>query len=205
MINATANEILNSLIGSKKCQLMEARHKLSMYSDLVARLESEISALENASEIIIGDSDVKKSIIHEHDPGESVTDCFKEEYADGEEGMNNMLEDARRIIRHIFNNSYRGENVIGNIFTIAGGDDLKQLKLLDSLIIMSAPIVFEDGQEIRISHEELVASSPIRRTAIDIIYDLIEMSAGRIRKMQSMIDNLTEALAISTKDKSDVL
>lgn len=76
MINATANEILNSLIRSKKCQLMEARHKLSMYSDMVDRLESEISALENTSEIIIGDSCSKKSIIYKRNPDESAMDCY---------------------------------------------------------------------------------------------------------------------------------
>lgn len=76
MINATANEILNSLIRSKKCQLMEARHKLSMYSDMVDRLESEISALENTSEIIIGDSCSKKSIIYKRDPDEPTINYY---------------------------------------------------------------------------------------------------------------------------------
>ena len=58
MINASANEILSSLIGSKKCQLMEARRKLSMYSDMIASLEADIWALENTPAIIIGDSDI---------------------------------------------------------------------------------------------------------------------------------------------------
>ena len=81
MINATANEILSSLIGSKKSQLEEDRNKLSMYQYsmyqyLIDSLEADIRALENASEIIIGDSDGKKSIIYKRDPDEPTINYY---------------------------------------------------------------------------------------------------------------------------------
>lgn len=75
MIDTTAIDI-SSWIESKKSQLNEARHQLSIYTDLVARLEMEIRALENASEIIIGDSDGKKSIIYKRDPDEPTINYY---------------------------------------------------------------------------------------------------------------------------------
>lgn len=76
MINAKANEILSSLIGSKKSQLEEDRNELSMYQYLIASLEADIRALENASERIIGDSDGKKSIIYKRDPDEPTINYY---------------------------------------------------------------------------------------------------------------------------------
>ena len=81
MINATANEILSSLIGSKKSQLEEARNKLSMYHSLIASLEADLRALENASEIIIYKRDPDEPTINYYSSighryhGMSITEC----------------------------------------------------------------------------------------------------------------------------------
>ncbi len=75
MIDTSVIDI-SSWIVSKKNQLEEARRQLSMYSDLIARLEMEISVLENASEMTIGGSDGKKSIIYKRDPDEPTINYY---------------------------------------------------------------------------------------------------------------------------------
>ena len=139
-------------------------------------------------------------------------DIFKQEYASGEEGAKELLEDSKRLIRYIFQNDSRsadksdsdlGERVLDNIYVISGGDTKKQLKLLNGFMIMSSPIVLENGEERYMNREELEASYPLRNMAMNAIAISIEMSANRILQMQDTIHNLTEALAISTKVKID--
>lgn len=133
-------------------------------------------------------------------------DIFKQEYADGEEGAKELLEDSKRLIRYLFQNDPRSaDKMLDDIWDIAGGDTTKQLKLLNGFMIMSSPIVLENGEERYMNREELEASYPLRNMAMNAIRIAIIMSAERIRQMQSTIDNLMEALAISTKEKSDVL
>lgn len=55
MTDAMANEMFG-LIESKENELNEARHQLSIYTDLVARLETEVETLNKITEILI-DSD----------------------------------------------------------------------------------------------------------------------------------------------------
>lgn len=55
MSDATINEI-SSLIDRKKNELKDARYLSSMYSDLVARLEAEIKALDTVAEILFIES-----------------------------------------------------------------------------------------------------------------------------------------------------
>ena len=52
MTDAMANEMFG-LIESKENELKEARHQLSIYTDLVARLETEVETLSKAAEILI--------------------------------------------------------------------------------------------------------------------------------------------------------
>lgn len=132
------------------------------------------------------------------------SDFFKEEYADGEAGTKKLLEDTKSMIRFIFkSDSDLGERVLDNTYVISGGDTKKQIKLLNTLIIMSSPIIVECGKKRYMDHEELEASFPIRNMAMNAIAISIEMSANRILQMQDTIHNLTEALAISTKEKSN--
>ena len=131
-------------------------------------------------------------------------DFFKEVYPDGEEGAKELLKDSKHLIKYIFkNDSDLGEKVLDNIYVIAGGDTKKQLKLLNTLMIMSSPIIVECGKERYMDHEELEISFPLRNMAMNAIVISIEMSANRILQMQDTIHNLTEALALSTKEKSN--
>ena len=52
MTDAMANEMFG-LIESKENELNEARHQLSIYTDLVTRLETEVETLSRAAEILI--------------------------------------------------------------------------------------------------------------------------------------------------------
>ena len=132
------------------------------------------------------------------------TDFFREEYADGEEGAKELLNDSKHLIKYIFkNDSDLGDKVLDNIYVIAGGDTAKQLKLLNTLMIMSSPIIVECGKERYMDHEELEISFPLRNMAMNAIVISIEMSANRILEMKETIDNLADALAISTKEKSN--
>ena len=131
-------------------------------------------------------------------------DFFKEEYADGEAGTKELLEDTKSMIRFIFkSDSDLGERVLDNIYVIAGGDTKKQLKLLNTFMIMSSPIIVDCGKERCMDHEELEISFPLRNMAMNAIVIAIDMSAKRILEMKETIDNLAEALAISTKEKSN--
>lgn len=131
-------------------------------------------------------------------------DFFKEEYEDGEAGTKELLEDTKSMIRFIFkSDSDLGERVLDNIYVIAGGDAKNQLRLLNTIMIMSSSFVLEDGIKRHMSRDELEASFPIRNMAMNAIAISLEMSAKRIRKMQSTIDNLTEALSVSMKDDID--
>lgn len=129
---------------------------------------------------------------------------FKEVYPDGEEGAKELLKDSKHLIKYIFkNDSDLGEKVLDNIYVIAGGDTKKQLQLLNTFFLMASPIIVENGEERYMNHEELEISFPLRNMAMNAIAISIEMSANRILQMQDTIHNLTEALAISTKVKSD--
>lgn len=131
-------------------------------------------------------------------------DFFKEEYSDGEAGTKELLEDTKSMIRFIFKkDSDLGEKVLDNIYVIAGRDTKNQLRLLNTLMIMSSTIIVENGEERHMSREELEASFPIRNMAMNAIVMAIDISAKRILQMQDSIHNLTEALAISTKEKSN--
>lgn len=131
-------------------------------------------------------------------------DIFKQEYADGEEGAKKLLEDSKRLIRYIFQNDPRSaDKMLDDICYISGGDTKKQLKLLNGFMIMSSPIVLENGEERYMNREELEASYPLRNMAMNAIRMAIVMSANRIREMQSTIDNLTEALSVSMKEDID--
>lgn len=131
-------------------------------------------------------------------------DFFKEAYPGGEEATKELLKDSKLLIRYIFQNDSRSaDKMLDDICYISGGDTKKQLKLLSGFMIMSSPIVLENGEEWYMNHEELEASYPLRNMAMNAIRLAIDMSANRIREMQSTIDNLMEALAISTKVKSD--
>ena len=131
-------------------------------------------------------------------------DFFKDEYPEGDAGLNEIIEDTKSMIRFIFkSDSDLGERVLDNIYVIAGGDTKKQLSLLNTIMIMSSSLVLEDGIKRRMSRDELEASFPIRNMAMNAISIAIDMSANRIRKMQSTIDNLTEALSVSMKDDID--
>ena len=61
MSDTTINEI-SSLIDRKKNELKDARYLSSMYTDLVARLEKEIWALDMVSEILFIESAVESGI-----------------------------------------------------------------------------------------------------------------------------------------------
>lgn len=129
---------------------------------------------------------------------------FKEVYPDGEKGTKELLKDSKHLIKYIFkNDSDLGDKVLDNIYVIAGGDTAKQLKLLNTLMIMSSPFVLEDGTKRHMSRDELEASFPIRNMAMNAIVIAIDMSAKRILEMKETIDNLADALAISTKEKSN--
>ena len=129
---------------------------------------------------------------------------FKEVYPDGEEGAKELLKDSKHLIKYIFkNDSDLGEKVLDNIYVIAGGDTKKQLKLLNTFMIMSSPIIVECGKERYMDHEELEISFPLRNMAMNAIAIAIDMSAKRILEMKETIDNLADALAISTKDDID--
>ena len=131
-------------------------------------------------------------------------DFFRDEYSAGDAGVNEMIEDTKRLVRYVFNRSPEmGERVIDNIYVIAGGDAKNQLRLLNCCINISSPIVFEEDQERIMSHDELMDSYPIRNMAMNIIDMILEISANRILQMQESIHNLAEALAISTKEKSN--
>lgn len=130
----------------------------------------------------------------------SYKDFFRDEYSAGDAGVNEMIEDTKRLVRYVFDGAPEmGERVIDNICIVSGGNAKNQLRLLNGCINMSSPIVFEGDQKRVMSHEELVDSYPIRNMAIHIIDMVLDMSAKRILQMQDSIHNLTEALAISTR------
>lgn len=134
----------------------------------------------------------------------SYKDFFRDEYSAGDAGVNEMIEDTKNLLRYVFENYPDiGERVIDNIYVVSGGDAKNQLRLLNGCINMSSPIVYEEEQERVMSHDELVDSYPIRNMAMNIIDMVLDMSAKRILQMQDTIHNLTEALAISTKDDID--
>ena len=129
---------------------------------------------------------------------------FKEVYPDGEKGAKELLKDSKHLIKYIFkNDSDLGDKVLDNIYVIAGGDTAKQLKLLNTLMIMLSPIIVECGKERYMDHEELEISFPLRNMAMNIIDMVLDMSAKRILEMKETIDNLADALAISTKENSN--
>ena len=131
-------------------------------------------------------------------------DIFKQEYADGEEGAKELLKDSKLLIRYIFQNDpSSADKMLDDVWYIAGGDAKKQLKLLNTFFIMSSPIILENGEERYMNREQLEASYPLRNMAMNAVRIAIDMSAKRIREMQSTIDNLTEALAISKKGDVD--
>ena len=131
-------------------------------------------------------------------------DFFKDEYPEGDAGLNEIIEDTKSMIRFIFkNDSDLGDKVLDNIYVIAGGDIKNQLRLLNTIMIMSSSFVLEDGTKRHMSRDELEASFPIRNMAMNAIVISLEMSANRILQMQESIHNLAEALAISTKEKSN--
>lgn len=134
----------------------------------------------------------------------SYKDFFRDEYSAGDAGVNEMIEDTKNLVRYVFDDAPEmGERVIDNIYIIAEGDAKNQLRLLNGCINISSPIVFEEEQERIMSHDELMDSYPIRNMAMNIIDMVLDMSAKRIRGMQTTIYKLTKALAISTKVKSD--
>lgn len=131
-------------------------------------------------------------------------DFFRDEYSSGDAGVNEMVEDTKRLVRYIFEDYPDiGERVIDNIYVVSGGDAKNQLRLLNGCINMSSPIVFEEEQERIMSHDELEASFYLRNMAMNIIDMVLDMSAKRILQMHESIDNLADALAISTKEKSN--
>ena len=131
-------------------------------------------------------------------------DFFKDDYPEGDAGMNEMVEDTTRLVRYIFEDyPATGERVIDNIYVVSGGDAKNQLRLLNDCINMSSPIVYEEEQERIMSHDELEASFYLRNMAMNIIDMVLDMSAKRILEMKETIDNLADALAISTKEKSN--
>lgn len=143
-------------------------------------------------------------MINKHIVGFNYKDFFKDDYSEGDAGVNEMIEDTKRLVRYVFENYPDiGERVIDNIYVVSGGDAKNQLRLLNGCINMSSPIVFEEEQERVMSHDELEASFYLRNMAMNIIDMVLDMSAKRILQMQDSIHNLTEALAISTKEKSN--
>lgn len=143
-------------------------------------------------------------MINKHIVGFNYKDFFKDDYPEGDAGVNEMIEDTKRLVRYVFENYPDiGERVIDNIYVVSGGDAKNQLRLLNGCINMSSPIVFEEEQERVMSHDELVDSYPIRNMAMNIIDMVLDISAKRILQMQDSIHNLTEAIAISTKDDID--
>ena len=134
----------------------------------------------------------------------SYKDFFRDEYSAGDAGVNEMIEDTKNLVRYVFDGfPEMGERVIDNIYVVSGGDAKDQLRLLNCCINISSPIVFEEDQERIMSHDELVDSYPIRNMAMNIIDMILEISAKRIFQMHESIDNLADALAISTKEKSN--
>lgn len=134
----------------------------------------------------------------------SYKDFFRDEYSAGDAGVNEMIEDTKRLVRYVFEDAPEmGERVIDNIYVIAGGDIKNQLRLLNGCINMSSPIVFEEDQDRIMSHDELVDSYPIRNMAMNIIDMVLDMSAKRILQMQESIDNLSDALSLSMKDNTN--
>ena len=141
---------------------------------------------------------------NKHIVGFNYKDFFKDDYPEGDAGVNEMVEDTKRLVRYIFEDyPDTGERVIDNIYVVSGGDAKNQLRLLNDCINMSSPIVFEEDQERIISHDELEASFYLRNMAMNIIDMVLDMSAKRILEMKETIDNLADALAISTKEKSN--
>lgn len=134
----------------------------------------------------------------------SYKDFFRDEYSAGDAGVNEMIEDTKNLLRYVFDDAPEmGERVIDNIYVIAGGDTKKQLKLLNGFMILSSPIVLENGEERYMNREQLEASYPLRNMAMNAIRMAIDMSANRIREMQSTIDNLSDALSLSMKEDID--
>ena len=139
-------------------------------------------------------------MINKHISDFKYRDFFKDDYPEGDAGVNEMIEDTKRLVRYIFENYPDiGERVIDNIYVVSGGDAKNQLRLLNGCIDMSSPIVYEEEQERVMSHDELEASFYLRNMAMNIIDMVLDMSAKRILQMQESIHNLTEALAISTR------
>lgn len=131
-------------------------------------------------------------------------DFFRDEYSAGDAGVNEMIEDTKNLLRYVFDDAPEmRERIIDNIYVIAGGDTKNQLRLLNTLMAMASSFVLEDGTRRHMSCEELEASFPIRNMAMNAIVMAIDISAKRIIQMQDSIHNLTEALAISTKEKSN--
>lgn len=141
---------------------------------------------------------------NKHIVGFSYKDFFRDEYSAGDTGVNEMIEDTKNLLRYVFDDAPEmGERVIDNIYVIAGGDAKNQLRLLNSCINISSPIVFEEDQERIMSHDELVDSYPIRNMAMNIIDMVLDMSAKRILEMKETIDNLSDALSLSMKDNTN--
>ena len=141
---------------------------------------------------------------NKHIVGFNYKDFFKDDYPEGDAGVNEMVEDTKRLVRYIFEDyPDTGEMVIDNIYVVSGGAAKNQLRLLNGCINMSSPIVYEEEQERVMSHDELEASFYIRNMAMNIIDMVLDMSAKRILEMKETIDNLADALAISTKEKSN--
>ena len=141
---------------------------------------------------------------NKHIIGFSYKDFFRDEYSAGDAGVNEMIEDTKNLVRYIFDDYPDiGERVIDNIYVVSGGDAKDKLRLLNSCINISSPIVFEEDQERIMSHDELEASFYLRNMAMNIIDMVLDMSAKRILEMQESIHNLTEALAISKKEYVD--
>ncbi len=76
MTDAIANEMLG-LIESKENELNEARHQLSIYTDLVTRLEREVETLNQVTKILIDSGDRVES---EHNAKDSLKENVSDFY-----------------------------------------------------------------------------------------------------------------------------
>lgn len=131
-------------------------------------------------------------------------DFFKEAYPGGEEGAKEALEDAKRLLRYIAKYSPEtAERILNDVYVIASGDAHIQLQLLNTFFLMASPIIVENGEERHMSHDEMEISSPLRNMTMNAIALAFELSAKRIRGMQTTIYKLTKALSVSTKEDID--
>lgn len=131
-------------------------------------------------------------------------DFFKEAYPDGEEGAKEALEDAKRLLRYIAKYSPESaDRILNDVYIIASGDAHIQLQLLNTFFLMASPIIVENGEERHMNHDEMEISSPLRNMAMNAIALAFELSAKRIRGMQTTIYKLKKALSDSMKDDID--